>query len=116
MYPTPINNGSITPQTSGGLIWVQGEAGAKAYMVAPGNSVLLLDSEKPVFYIKSTDENGMPKPLKTYEFVERQSIPSEQAESIKLPATQRVDVPYITKSELEEQINEIKKYIDELLK
>ena len=49
------------PQQSAPIIWVQGEEGAKAYMVAAGNSVLLMDSESSVFYIKSTDASGMPR-------------------------------------------------------
>lgn len=58
-------------QTQGGITWVQGEEGAKAYLVAAGNSVLLMDSEAPVFYIKSTDASGMPMPLRIFDFVER---------------------------------------------
>lgn len=50
---------------SGGLIWVQGEAGAKSYLVAPNSTVMLMDSEGSRFYIKSTDNSGMPT-LKTY--------------------------------------------------
>ena len=49
-------------QHQNGLLWVQGEEAAKAYMVAAGNSVLLMDSEKHSFYIKSTDQSGMPMP------------------------------------------------------
>ena len=37
---------------SGNLIWVQGENAAKAYPVAAGQSVHLMDSENSVFYIK----------------------------------------------------------------
>ncbi len=44
----------------GNPIWVQGEEGAKAFMVAPGNSVMLMDSENTVFYLKSSDQSGMP--------------------------------------------------------
>ena len=44
--------------SSNGLIWVQGEAGAKSYLVANGASVLLMDSEKQTFYIKSADAAG----------------------------------------------------------
>lgn len=51
-------------QQSSPIIWVQGEEGAKAYMVAAGNSVLLMDSENSTFYIKSTDASGMPQPLR----------------------------------------------------
>ena len=49
-----------TAQATPSIIWVQGEEGAKAYMVAAGNSVLLMDSENSAFYIKSTDASGMP--------------------------------------------------------
>jgi hypothetical protein len=52
------------------MIWVQGEAGAKAYMVAPGNSVVLWDSEDHVIYIKTADAAGMPG-MRVFEYVER---------------------------------------------
>lgn len=64
---------SYTPQYSGvqgqsplmnpssGIIWVQGEVGARAYPVGAGNSVLLMDSDDKYFYIKSADMSGMPK-------------------------------------------------------
>ena len=42
------------------IIWVQGEAGAKSYMVAPNCTVQLWDSEANVIYIKSADATGMP--------------------------------------------------------
>lgn len=61
-----------TTQAQNTFQWVQGEAGAKAFMVAPGNSVLLMDSENPVIYMKSTDINGRPLPMKTYDLIERQ--------------------------------------------
>ena len=47
-------------QQAGGLIWVQGENAAKSYMVAPGNTVQLWDSEEKVIYLKSADASGMP--------------------------------------------------------
>ena len=43
-----------------GVIWVQGEAGAKSYLVAPNNTVALWDSEEKVIYLKSADGSGMP--------------------------------------------------------
>lgn len=60
-------------QGNNGIIWVQGEEGAKAYMVAPGNSVFLMDSEASVFYIKSSDASGMPMPLRIFDYTERTS-------------------------------------------
>lgn len=53
-----------------GLIWVQGEAGAKAYIVAPATTLLLMDAEGERFYIKSSDSTGMPMPLRTFEYKE----------------------------------------------
>ena len=51
-------------QQSSQIIWVSGEAGAKSYLVAPGNTVMLLDAENSVFYLKSADASGMPLPLR----------------------------------------------------
>ena len=56
------NNSSIT--------WVQGETGAKSYLVGAGQSALLMDSEQSRFYIKSTDASGMPLPLRVFEYSE----------------------------------------------
>lgn len=59
----PMNYQQYYPQyqtQSGGIIWVQGEAGAKSYMVAPNNTVQLWDSESQTIYLKSADASGMP--------------------------------------------------------
>lgn len=42
------------------LIWVQGEAGAKSYLVAPNSTVTLWDTESETIYVKSADASGMP--------------------------------------------------------
>ena len=62
--PAPVAAGSSP-------IWVQGEAAARAYMVAAGSTVLLMDSEKPIFYLKTTDASGMPQPLRIFEYTEK---------------------------------------------
>lgn len=54
-------------QMNSNLIWVQGEAGAKSYMVAPNNTVQLWDSEAQRIYLKSADASGMPS-IKTLEY------------------------------------------------
>ena len=56
-------------QDSNGLIWVQGEAGAKSWFVNPGATVLLMDSEAMRFYLKSADMNGVPA-MRTFEYNE----------------------------------------------
>ncbi len=49
----------MQPQNNG-IIWVSGEAGAKAYLVAPNSTVQLWDSENQTIYLKSADASGMP--------------------------------------------------------
>ena len=65
MPPQPMQ------QQSSQIIWVSGEAGAKSYLVAPGNTVMLLDAENSVFYLKSADASGMPLPLRIFDYKER---------------------------------------------
>lgn len=95
----------ISPQMSGnGVIWVQGEAGAKAYMVAPGNSVMLMDSENPVVYLKSVDMSGMPS-MRIFDLKER--VPYVKEPSA-MPSFPTESVEYITRAEfnkLEDKLN-----------
>lgn len=53
-----------------GIIWVSGEAGAKAYLVAPNTTVALYDSEAQTIYLKSADASGMPT-IKTLDYTIR---------------------------------------------
>lgn len=55
------------PINAGSPIWVQGEAGAKSYLVAPNTTVQLWDSESQTIYLKSADASGMPS-IKTLEY------------------------------------------------
>ena len=65
-------------QNNGGFVWIQGgEAGAKSYLVAPGETVMLMDSENPVFFLKSADASGMPMPLRIFDYKERTETPSQ---------------------------------------
>lgn len=74
MMPQPLQVPQPVPQTantaSTGLIWVQGEAGAKSYLVAPGNTLALWDSENQVIYLKSSDQSGMPS-MRVLDYTER---------------------------------------------
>lgn len=58
-------------QQTSGIIWVQGEAGAKSYLVAPGNTVELWDSERQTIYLKSADQSGIPS-IKTLDYTIRE--------------------------------------------
>ena len=50
-----------------GIIWVQGEAAAKSYLIAPNSTVPLWDSEDKIIYLKSADPSGMPS-MKVLEY------------------------------------------------
>lgn len=95
-----------TNHISSGIIWVQGEAGAKAYPVAPGNSVLLMDSESECFYIKSTDSSGVPLPLRTFTYAEIVQTQKQNQEV----STER----YVTQEELDQLKQEFKQALAEL--
>lgn len=89
----------VQQPASQGLLWVQGEAGAKSYLVAPNTTVLLMDADAQRFYIKSTDPTGIPS-LRTFEFTE--VLPTHLQ-----PATQpaeNLDDKYVTRKEFEESI------------
>lgn len=76
--------------SNNGITWVQGEAAAKAYPVASGQSVLLMDSEESTFYIKSMDQSGMPLPLRVFDYTERKSdkTASREQESEYVPRSE----------------------------
>lgn len=95
-YQAPTQNQSI--------IWVQGEAGAKAYPVAAGQSVLLMDSEDAVLYVKSTDQTGRPLPMESYDLVKRESVVNMPQISQKSHGQEK---EYVTMSDLEGKINDM---------
>lgn len=82
-------------QQAAPIIWVQGEEAAKSYLCAPGNSVLLMDSEKSSFYIKTVDASGMPQPLRIFDYTER----TAQKQPEKEPAQQSNN--YVTRAEFD---------------
>ena len=94
-YQQPMM-GQAAQQTQGtpSIIWVQGEEGAKAYMVAAGNSVLLMDSENSAFYIKSTDASGMPLPLRVFDSKERTTAAKTPPQTAQQPG-----VEFVTRAE-----------------
>lgn len=70
-FQAPQQAAGAPPAQTGTITWVQGVEGAKAYPVAPGATVLLMDSDGSSFYLKTADASGMPMPLRTFDFTER---------------------------------------------
>lgn len=89
-------------QNASSLIWVQGEAGAKSYMVAPNNTIALWDSESQTVYLKSADASGMPS-MRTLDYTIREDA---HKTAINAPVSD-----YATKGDIttiQRQIDEIK--------
>lgn len=94
-------------QNQNNMIWVQGEAGAKSYLVAPNSTVQLWDSEQPIIYLKSADASGMPS-MKILDYKIRESAQNQN----KIVEEPKID--YVTHEELKafedklmEQIKEV---------
>jgi hypothetical protein len=109
-YPIGYQNFYQQPnqQQNNGIIWVQGIAGAKSYLVAPNTTVQLWDSEEQVIYLKSADASGMPTmKILDYTIREQANAPTVQSELI--------ESDYATKKELldiKNQIEDLKKQIE----
>ena len=81
-----------------GIIWVQGEAGAKSYLVAPNTTVQLWDSESQRIFLKSADASGMPS-MKVLDYTIRESAGNGPVGSSPSPAEKSSS--YVTKDEID---------------
>ena len=98
------------PQTNQGIIWVQGEAAARSYLVAPNSTVLLMDSETSRFYLKSANNAGMPS-MQIFEYSEVSQNAPQAAQSV----PEDLDSKYVTREEysrLQAQYAEIMDKLD----
>ena len=96
--------------TQGGIIWVQGEAGAKSFLLAPNSTVQLWDSESQTIYLKSTDTSGMPS-MKILDYTIRES--GSQNASPDAQNAPNFD-SFVTKDELHTLEEKIQKRLDKL--
>ena len=87
----------VQATVQGGVIWVSGEAGAKSYLVAPNNSVVLFDSEGQTIYIKSADATGMPS-IKVLDYTVRES--AKNGANSPVSASMSKSPEYATKDDL----------------
>ena len=109
-YQMPQNNGyqttNSTQQMNNSMIWVQGEAGAKSYVLPNNTTLPLWDSEAQTIYIKTVDQNGKPT-MTILDYVDRnaQDVVSDN------PVKQE----YVTNDQMEkinEQFTLINKKLD----
>lgn len=99
-YATQMQNGLQGQIKS--LTRVNGIEGAKAYQVAPRETVALFDGNDDVFYVKSADDGGFPT-IKAYRFAEIDPTGSKPTND------------YVTKSEFEELKKEVQGYAEQFV-
>lgn len=87
-YQSPINN----------IIWVQGEAGAKAYQLPPNSNIILMDNDDLILYVKSTDNVGMAT-TRTFKLTE---ITNEMPNGLITQKSNANNNDYVTRQEFEE--------------
>ena len=99
-YQQAVNVPQFQPQNqqiNQGLLWVQGEAGAKSYLVTPNSTVLLMDSESSRFYLKSADGAGMPN-MRIFEYNEVLNTPLNALQG-QSGVSKELDDKYVTREE-----------------
>lgn len=108
-YPQPNYSANYsnypTNNYANDINWCQGETGAKSYLVAPGHTVPIFDSEESCIYIKSVDVMGRPLPLKILDYNERTNAPKEVI----------VENNYIEKDSFNETISSFNEKLDEVI-
>lgn len=81
------------PASMSGPVFVNGEAGAKGYLVAAGNTVMLIDADPDAntFWLKSADASGMPS-MRAFDYTERMT--AQKATTAPVQAAQAPAVEY----------------------
>lgn len=110
-------------QSTNSIVWVQGEAGANAYPVARGQTVMLMDANpnSNMFYLKSADPyTGRPLPLEKYHYskiIENQI--QNDPNTLAGMDTQVSNGSYVPREEFDSlklQLDKLQKTLDELTK
>lgn len=118
-YTMPQNNTSYAAQQQPvGIVWVDGEVGAKAYQLPsiwPVNAPMpLWDTNDTIIYLKSTNQMGMPNPIQKvrYTMEEAPKMAPAMSSQAALPAGDSQPMPdmseYVKKDDLERMKEELK--------
>lgn len=101
-YPYQQNFMPNVTVPSNTLKFIQGgDATAKAYPVAPGDTVVLMDTDESFIYIKSVGFNGVPNPLRKFKYEEVFEQPKED-----IPVAKEV-TEYVTKQDFDSAIDKL---------
>lgn len=89
-----------------GFAWVRNKSECDTFLIAPGDSVILMNSELPELYFLSRDQSGKYNPLEAYDLVrqgqQRQILQPQQQPQ---PLQQQIDTShFVTAQEVEKMI------------
>ena len=90
-------------QPNNNIIWVQGEGGAKSYIVPNNTSLALWDSESQTIYIKSVDATGRPT-MTILDYVDR-NAPEEKQNTM--------PVDYVTQDQFNQLSNKLSRQMED---
>jgi hypothetical protein len=96
-------------QQNNPMIWVQGETGAKSYLLAPNTTLPLWDSENQCIYLKSTDASGMPS-MRILDYTFRETAQPH----VPVQNNSRHNTDFVTHEELKDFEKKIAHKIDDL--
>lgn len=102
------------------IVWVQGEAGAMAHHLDPGQMMALFDSERDYLYLAAQTSENIPVRIKKYQLVEV-PLDSEKSTEVIMPDIDLSDyvgreefdrklkeLGYVTREEFEQAINDLR--------
>ena len=105
-----------------GIIWVDGEVGARAYQLPAGwpanTPVPLWDTNDTFIYLKSTNPMGMPNPLQRLPYTVEDTqhpMPERRSATPALMSGEHRDPQYVTRDDLERMKQEIRDSITEAM-
>ena len=98
------------PQPSiSGPVYVNGEAGAKGYIVAPNQTVMLIDADPDAntFWLKSADASGMPS-MRTFDYNERNAVKSAPAPTVDYVTHKELDALAARADDIAAEVEQLK--------
>lgn len=70
--PAQLPQFPINTQGGNDMLWVLGEVEATSYPVAPNNTVVLWDKDRPTVFVKSVNAQGVPS-MRILDYTEREN-------------------------------------------
>ena len=118
MYPQYQQSTQPVPQQqtqAGGLVWVDGEVGAKAYQLPAGlpanQPIALWDTNDTVIYLKSVNQMGMPNPLQKARYELEGTKSGEASQAFSGDAEHNMS-DYVRREDLEQMKQELMEAIN----